>query len=468
MNIEFSARENPDHDRNYTIADADFLILIHVTKKQVNYSIKSEYDYTGEYFDVTVNGLPEVLEDIKVSYTYVTASGQKLPEGSKIKDAGEYDVTVKIDGGKNYPNANMEEGFVYTALSQQRITVRKRQVVLNVGTIYGEYLDELKPLNSAVTIRSAHDENEEGLVGRYDKSNNPFASLEVVWVGGTLTYKHMVGSYALSIVNKEALLDPNYHVNYEFVAVNDGSYEIVAERLNTRVVANRQELEDALAQLNDKDTAIWYFMPGNYGTITIDKDASISIIGSYDLTSDEEVIAVKFDQIIINKGAVLLDIVAFNDKANDSVVKLGKDASSLTVSRSKFTRGSSTMLTSSTAIASEAGYANTVYVSDTYFSGYSTAIYLLGGSLELRNSHLYANMNGVYLQKGSIVLDTNIFDANRGYAVNIAYSGATTSIFDNVFTNNDVAIKTVVELRKDIRVQNTFRQNTVTFDGWNE
>ena len=468
MNIEFSARENPDHDRNYTIADADFLILIHVTKKQVNYSIKSEYDYTGEYFDVTVNGLPEVLEDIKVSYTYVTASGQKLPEGSKIKDAGEYDVTVKIDGGTNYPNANMEEGFVYTALSQQRITVRKRQVVLNVGTIYGEYLDELKPLNSAVTIRSAHDENEEGLVGRYDKSNNPFASLEVVWVGGTLTYKHMVGSYALSIVNKDALLDTNYHVNYEFVAVNDGSYEIVAERLNTRVVANRQELEDALAQLNDKDTAIWYFMPGNYGTITIDKDASISIIGSYDLTSDEEVIAVKFDQIIINKGAVLLDIVAFNDKANDSVVKLGKDASSLTVSRSKFTRGSSTMLTSSTAIASEAGYANTVYVSDTYFSGYSTAIYLLGGSLELRNSHLYANMNGVYLQKGSIVLDTNIFDANRGYAVNIAYSGATTSIFDNVFTNNDVAIKTVVELRKDIRVQNTFRQNTVTFDGWNE
>ena len=469
MSVEFAARENPEYDRNYTIADADFIILIHVTKKQVNYSIKPEYDYTGEYFDVTVNGLPEVLGDIQVTYTYKNAStGQTLSQGSKIKDAGEYDVTVRISGGRNYPDANLEGGAVYTALYEQRVTVRKRQVVLNVGTITGEYLEELAPLNSAITIKSALNDKEDGLVGRYDKANNPFANLEVVWVGGTLTYKHMVGSYKLSVVNAEAMLAKDFHTNYEFVAINDGSYEIVAEKANTRVIANRAELEEALAQLNDRDTAIWYFMPGSYGSIIIDKDASVSIIGSYDLTSEEEVIAVKFDQIVINKGAVLLDIVAFNDKANDSVVKLGKMASSLTVSRSTFTRASSGMLTNSVAIGSESGYSNTVYVSDTYFSGYSTAIYLLGGSLELRASHLYENMNGVYLQRGSVILDTNIFDANRGYAVNIAYAGATTSIFDNVFTNNDVAIKTVVELRKDIRVQNTFRQNTVTFDGWTE
>ena len=126
------------------------------------------------------------------------------------------------------------------------------------------------------------------------------------------------------------------------------------------------------------------------------------------------------------------------------------------------------MLTNSTAIGTAVGYSNTIYISDTYFMGYATAIYMLGGSLELRNSKLYQNMNGVYLQKGNLVLDTNEFIGNRGSAVNIAYSKATLSIFDNTFDSNDIAIKTSVALRNDIRVQNVFAQNTITFEGWKE
>ena len=456
--------------RNYAVGNVEFLILIHIAKKQVAYSIDPIYEYTGEYFDVPVNGLPENLGDIVVSYTYKNVTtGETLPAGSKIKDAGQYDVTVRIDGGRNYPDANLENGNVYTALFEQRITVNKRRVVLNVNTISSEYLDELKPLNSAITLVSATNPDEPGLIGRYDVDiKTVFGDMDVVWTGGTLTYKHMIGSYTLAVVGREDMLEDTYHKNYEFVEVNNGTYEIVAERENTRIIRNRDQLTQAMQQLGDGDTAIWYFLAGEYGTITLNVNASLSIIGSYDLSSDEEIIAVHFDQVIINKGAVLLDIVSFNDVANDSAVKVGKDASSLTVSRSEFVRGSSSMLTNSTAIGTVTGYTNTIYISDTYFMGYTTAIYMLGGSLELRTSTLYQNMNGVYLQKGNIVLDTNKFIANRGYAVSIAYSNATTSIFDNLFNSNDVAIKTVVALRNDIRVQNVFTQNTITFEGWSE
>lgn len=467
-----------EDQRNYTIGNVEFLILIHITKKQVVYSINPTFEYTGEYFDVPVNGLPENLGDIKVTYSYKNVTtNETLPAGSMIKDAGTYEVTVMIDGGRNYPSANLGDGSVYTSLYQQQVTINKRKVILNVNTISSEYLDELKPLDSAITLVSATNPNEPGLIGRYDTDlTTVFGKLSVAWTGGTLTYKHMVGNYPLAVVNKDNMLskggdeekNAGFHKNYEFVAINDGTYQIVAERENTRIISNQEELTQAIQQLREGDTVIWYFMAGNYGTITINLNASVSIIGSYDLSSEEEIIAVSFQQVIVNKGAVLLDIVSFRDIANDSAVKVGKEASSLTVSRSRFARATANVLTNSTAIGTAAGYANTLYISDTSFMGYTTAIYMLGGSLELRNSELYENMNGVYLQKGNIVLDTNKFVANRGAAVNIAYASATTSIFDNIFDSNDIGIKTSVALRNDIRVQNTFKQNTITFEGWSE
>ena len=465
MRVVFSGEQ-----RNYTIGNVEFTMLIHVTTRNVNYTINNNYEYTGEYFNVTVNGLPENLsEGMEVVYSYKNVTtNETLPAGSRIRDAGQYDVTVKINGGRNYPNANLD-GVIYPTLYEQRITVNKRKVILNVNEISAEYLDEVKPLNSALTIVWASNPSEPGLVGRYDTDvKTVFGNIDVAWTGGDLTYKHTIGDYPLAVVNKEAMLEEDFHKNYEFVEINDGVYRVVAEKENTRIIANKDELTQALQQLGDGDTAIWYFMAGSYGTISIDVNVSLSIVGAYDMTSENESIAVTFDQIIINKGAVLLDIVAFNDKANDSVVKLGKGASSLTVSRSSFVRKGSDILTNSTAIGTASGYTNTIYVSDSYFKGYTTAIYMLGGSLELSTSELYQNMNGVYLQKGNVILDTNKFIANRGSAVNIAYSSATTSIFDNTFNSNDIAIKTSVALRNDIRVQNVFAQNTITFEGWSE
>ena len=450
--------------RNYSIsADTELTIVIIISKKEVNYSVLPTMAYTGDYFDAVVVGLPAVLGDIRVEYSYFNkTTNTLLPAGSKLRDAGTYLVTVKIFGGINYPSANTgEEGSLNVAgLMNAEVKVEKRRVILNVGTVSSEYLDPLKPLNSALTIVSADNPEEQGIVGK--DSLAIFGALQVAWTEGTLTDKHMVGSYPLALVGNVE------HKNYEFVAINNGTYNIIAEYANTLVINNKAELDDAIARLTDGATARWYLMAGEYGTITINKNASVSIIGSYDISTDTQVIAVSFTQIKVEKGAVLLDIISFGDIADASAVSVGKDASSLTVRRCEFARKGQTMLTNSSAIRTAYGYSDTVYVEESYFSGYATAIYLEGGNLELATSTLYKNANGIYSQSGNLVLNNNEFKANRGVAVNVAYSKATLSIFDNLFDSNDTAIKTVVALRNDIRVQNTFSQNTVTFDGWSE
>ena len=450
--------------RNYSVsADTELTIVIIINKKEVNYSILPTMPYTGEYFDAVVVGLPEVLGDITVEYSYFDKSTNALlPAGSKLRDAGTYLVTVKIYGGTNYPSANTGEvGSLNVAgLMSAEVKVEKRKVVLNVGNVSSEYLDPLKPLNSALSIVSYENPEEKGIVGRDTMAI--FGALNVAWTDGTLTSKHMVGSYPLALVGTIE------HKNYEFVAINNGTYNIIAEYANTLVINNKAELDDAIALLTDGATARWYLQAGEYGTITIDKNASVSIIGSYDISETEEIIAVSFTQINVLKGAILLDIIKFGDIADASAVSVGKDASSITIRRCEFARVGQTMLKNSSAIRTAYGYKDTVYVEESNFNGYATAIYLEGGNLELASSTLYKNANGVYVQSGNLVLSNNVFRANRGTAVNIAYAKATLSIFDNVFDSNDTAIKTVVALRNDIRVQNTFSQNTVTFDGWAE
>ncbi len=447
MRMRFTADQ-----RNYSISNnAEFIIIINITKKNVVYSLIQNMPYTGDYFDVTVNGLPAVLGDVQVDYSYFSITDNVLlPAGSKVRDAGSYQVTVSINGGTNYPSANITGNF----------TVEKRKVILSVNTVSSEYLEPLKPLNSAITIVSATNPDEQGLVGRYD-TMAIFGDLAVAWTGGTLTYKHMVGSYQLALVDKTLS-----HKNYDFVVINDGVYNIIAEQANTRVISDKAELDEAIGLLTDGATARWYLKAGHYGTITINKNASISIIGSYDITAEEEIIAVAFDQIIVERGAVLIDIIAFKDKANTAAVTVGKNANSLTVSRCEFVRSGTSMLTNSSAISAVYGYKDTIYVSDTYFNGYATALYLQGGNAEVNTSRFYQNMNGIYVQSGNLTLNDNHFVANRGVAVNIAYSKATLSIFDNNFNSNDTAIKTIIELRNDIHVQNVFTQNSVNFDGW--
>ena len=75
---------------------------------------------------------------------------------------------------------------------------------------------------------------------------------------------------------------------------------------------------------------------------------------------------------------------------------------------------------------------------------------------------------GVNVATGDITLSNNVFRNTRGPAVYIGAMNSTVSIFDNTFKLNNVAIKTNTPLRNDIRAQNVFSENAVTFEGWSD
>lgn len=438
------------NQRNFAIdSSAEFTIVITIKSKNVSYSLVKQLEYTGDYMHAEVDGLPDELKSKAMySYTYQYGGESKLlAPGEKMRDVGTYIVTVTISGEGNYPDAVLTE----------EVKVVPRKVKLSINTVESEYLDPLEPLNGAITVTSVDHPGEDGLVGT-DKMSI-FGTIEVVWEGGLLTYKHMVGDYKLVLKNGAPT-----HKNYEFAEVEDGTYKIVAYSANTEVIDNIEQFQDAVAKLRDGDTKRWYLRAGDYGTLVIDKNASVSIIGSYDLTSATEKIAVSFDSISLVKGAIQLDIVSVKDKANGASVALGAEASRLNISRSEFVRSGTSMLTNSVAIRTDYGYKGTVYVDSTSFTGFQTAIYADGGSLEVTSSVFKNNGNGIVVRNGDLLINGNTFVTNNGVAVNIVAKNATVSVLNNVFRANDVAIRTAVALRKDIKAQNEFKENTFAIE----
>lgn len=448
MKLEFIAGQ-----RNYVIDSSEiFTIVIKINPRSVTYSLVKELEYTGEYMDAVVNNLPDELKS-KAVFSYIYQYGgesKRLAPGEKMRDAGTYLVSVTINGEGNYPDAN----FV-----NEEVKILPRKVKLSINTVESEYLDPLVALNSAITVTSVDNPEEDGLVGT-DKMS-VFGDIEVIWDGGLLTYKHMVGSYTLVLKNGAPT-----HKNYEFVEVENGVYNIVAYSANTRVIDNKADFDSAVEQLRDGDTARWYLRAGEYGDLKIDVNASVSIIGSYDLTSETESIAVMFDTITLNKGAIQLDIVSVKDRANGASVTLGAGASYLNISRSEFRMSGKEMLSNSVAIRTSYDYTGTVYVDSTTFTGFRTAIYAEGGSLEVTDSEFTYNANGIVVRTGSLLINGNKFIANSGVAVNLTSTSAdaTISVLNNVFRANDVAVRSTATIRKDVMAQNEFTENTIAIE----
>lgn len=442
-----------EDQRNYTMnAGMEFTIVVRIAKPDINYTLQTTMDYNGEYRDAVVlaGGVPFEDPGVTFEFTYTPDGSQQLPQGSKIRDAGNYIVKVKIDGGQNYPDG---------VLNDVSVTIVPREIKISVNRVESEYLEELKPFDSAITVVSANNPEEAGLVG----TDTPaiFGAFDIAWTGGTLTYKHMVGSYELDFATKPS------HKNY-VITTEKGSYEIVARTTGAVVISDKNALDAAVAQLRDGDTVRWYLTAGNYGSLTISKNASVAIVGSYDLTSDEERIAVIFDSVTIAAGDVTLDIISFTPKASSSSVYVGAKAGAVTVSRSEFVNSGATVLIDSVGVRAQTGYSGTVEIKESYFYSYSTAVYLESGAVNISDSGFYFNNMGVNVASGDITLSDNSFVNTKGPAVYIGASDSEVSIFDNVFKRNNVAIKTNTPLRNDIRVQNEFAENAVTFEGWSD
>lgn len=456
MTVRFS-----EDQRNYDIEEGvSYSIIVRINKKNVTYSLEHILDYTGQSFNVKINGLPDPIPgDITVTYTYYNViGGFALPAGSRLRNAGTYRVDVYVNGGINYPSYNITGSPTSQALLGQIIEVRPKSVKIKIGSLSTNYLEQLLPLNSALCLVDAANPEILGLQGTDEMGI--FGEIAVVWSGGLLTRRHMVGQYELIVAN----LGNISHGNYVITGVINGYYDITAALLNTRVIDNKAQLNNVLSLVKDGDTIRLYLRSGNYGTIVLNKNAAVSIVGSYNLSGEEDDIAVVFDSITVNKGALLIDIVKMEAKPNISLVNLGLGAASLTVNRSvfidpAFLNGSNQTTLNSRVVNAVNGFKGTVYMQQTSILGFTAGIYLEGGSVEINSSRFKYVVNAVHVLSGNVSVSNSVFENSRKTALRIDSNKATISIFDNIFASNSLAISSVVPMRNDIKVQNMFQEN---------
>ena len=459
MRVTFAADQ-----RNFILsANVSFVLKIEIAKATISadsVSVASHLEYNGEYRDAVVTGLPE---GVNVRFVYRTASGAELPEGSRIIDAGDYEVDVIVDGGTNYNSLT---------LMNRSVTIDPRKVIVDIGTVSTEYLDDIAPYASAIRVLYdlGNGEYEAGLVGRElaqligVSASDPtgyvgvnfltiFAGSAVLPDAGELTPLNMVGSYPMGFTSDVAALSSNY----SFTVVR-GSYDIVAEVDGAVVIDNAEQLTARLETLRDGDTARWYLREGDYGSITISVNASVSVIGSYRTTqSGEAEIAVSFDSITVNAGAVYLDILSFEAVPGKSSVSVAKGAS-LSVSRSEFVGSGTEHM--AVAIRAGTGYAGELSVTDTYVKGYANALYMETGSANVSDSVFEYNNIAVNVLTGTVTLNGNTFRGMTEKAVYIGLSDAVNPVIaDNEFLANVIAVESFVPLRNDIDAQNKFSQN---------
>lgn len=463
MRMTFAADQ-----RNFVLsANKTFYLLIVVNKAPIPaVSVTEQMEYNGEYRDAVVTGLPE---GVNVRFVYRTASGAELPEGSRIIDAGRYTVDLILDGGANYTvvNENAFKGY--------EVRIYPRTVTVDIGVVQSEYLDDILPYASAIRVLydPGNGDYEAGLVGREARqvtgvpAGAPvgyagvsflsiFKGSEVMPEAGMLTNLNMVGIYPMEFTSDISLLS----ANYEFVVVN-GSYDIVAQAEGAVVIDNKEQLDARIETLRNGDTARWYLRAGEYGSISINVNASVSIIGSYVLDSGNQAeIAVSFDSITVNAGAVLLDILSFEATPDSASVYVAKGAG-LSVSRCEFTGAGSEHM--AVAVRAQYGFSGELNMSDTYVTGYSNALYMETGSANVSSSVFEYNNIAVNVISGTVTLNGNTF---KGMAEKAVYIGRTATvnpvIANNEFRSNVIAIETFVPLRNDIDAQNVFVQNATT------
>lgn len=463
MTIRFN-----NDQRNYDIEEGTtYSVIIKITRKNVSYAIDTEFQYTGQGFDVPIIGLPysstgTLPGDIIVTYRYYDeATETYLPAGAKLRNAGQYRVSVYIDGGINYPSVNIdsEDSVTNNYLIDRTITIFRKEIMFRIGELSSDYLEELKDLRSALTVVDANNNSLPGLQGTDDIGL--FGNIIVSWTGGTLTRKHMVDTYPLRIENLASIS----HGNYIIVGEIEGIYRITATLPNTRVIEDKAELDDALSLVRDGDTVRFYLRAGHYGEITLTKNAAVSIVGSYNVSEEEDEIVVTFDKITVERGALLVDIVKMSAIASVGLINVKENVSSITIRRSEFVDSAliqqegSTTTQNSSVVRTAPGFKGIVYVDETSILGFSVGLQLTGGSVDIMNSKIHRSIIGISVMAGNVMVSNTEFRHCKSIALKLSNKKGTASIFDNIFWANYTAIQTVISLRNDITIQNTFGEN---------
>lgn len=475
---------DPLLNRNYRLkADAAILTTISIRRATINQSFLNEMVYRGTAIMPECSGLHDengnLPQGVSIQYTYLK-DGQPV---SFIRDVGEYIFSAVINGGNNYPS---------WVVDSQIITISKKDLTIDLGTVESGYLENTKALNSSITF--------DGIVGGDLPSMFGYLVCE-----SPVTNKHMVGDYAIDFTGFKTSYDAEkiYYLdaaipvddvmamnaslfgNYSITVIN-GTYRIKKANENAVIINDQTELEAHYDALPEGNSVIWYLAPGNYGDLVINKNVGITIIGCYDVNavfetfdsvednhertmsiikSDAGHIVTVFESIVINRGALTVDIVKIGGKRNKQSIYIGANASAIEVRRSSlvhtevFGDGGVSIPQNAGAIYSSPAFKDLLRIDRTYVEGFTTAVYLNGaGALEVVNSRFNRNtITAIRCFNNTTHIEGSRFEFTGENALYLEMLDYT--VVNSSFMSNRVAIRSLTSNTYDLWLENTFANN---------
>jgi hypothetical protein len=483
--------ESTENNGNYIFSEKTTTMVarIIIEQQEISYSLtSSSMTYNGSYQDPVINNLHlsngNLPVGVTVTYTYSYISNLTKITTSKVKNVGTYSLTIEIDGGNNYPSDTLDNLTVSIIPQDVLITIDEEAT-------RSQYLDSIVDYGDEIIF--------DGLVGT-DKASN-FYQVETygevedyytlgeypIYITGfkidsddlysyttydaTTTYTiDGVGYYKLTL--KTALengslyaqLDDsgNYiyssliskFTNYNVYIAISNIYTIYPDGEAT-IVTTDEELISAVASVTENSRATIYLSEGSYSKLTINVNASITLIGCYN--EDREIIS-KLAGISIIEGEVKLEIINIEGVSGSDSIYIGDDAGMISI-LDCYLDGLN--YTSSRAVVTSDGYTGLLYINDTTITRFTRAIELQGGSAEITSSIFKSNSFGIaiYTSQETYIRDCE-FTSTSNNALTIESDNFI--ILDCYFSGNLVAVLGAEENETIIMEQNEFSSTNGT------
>lgn len=453
-----------------------------IEKPDVTYSLVSEtMVYNGANQNPLINNLHlpngNLPIGVTVTYTYRYIKNLEWITTNEVSNVQSYGLTIQINGGNNYPSATLSNLTV-------SIVPQDLFISFDENKTQSEYLSKIvdygKNLKFVGLIGSdkgtdffspavSGNVKEYYTLGKYPIQINGFKLDEY----GLDTYTKYDGEpieingvsyYKLTLKNANeagslyAYLNENNNYQYEelinkFLNYNvyvkvDNFYTIYPDG-EAILVANDAELSYAIAQIPDGGRATIYLAAGAYSQLTININASITIIGCYD---ENAKIISTLENVIIREGEVTLRIIDIKGKSNSDSVYIGDKAGMVSILECYL---DGLNLINSRAIVTSTGYSGLLYMNKTTITRFTRALELQNGTAEITQSVFHANSFGIssYTKKDVYIRDCD-FTSTSNIALYLAHENFI--VLECYFAGNLTAVRANESGRNSILLQNTF------------
>lgn len=486
----------------------------------VPYGVKVTYRYViaGKLLVVVIEGVKDASGNVVNKVTVDSANTTVTNPTSGIKNAGAYVCSVEIDGGNNYPDGTINDQPI--GISAAKVFIDMAEIkakylseeedLSKYVKVYDEDGNEQeegvllggdKLADLGVLRLSAADA--EGITfGSYFKVGTYYTFIDGLAssAAASATYTEFDGAQygfngyiysklSLKSFDKEGSLykdaDGNEAVislfgNYNiFVRTHEftdgvkaaGIYKVEGEDGSDGVSSNA-ELQDYIANLKDGDYKIVYLSSlmdadGNvtaYDPIVIDKSVRLKIVGYAKSGEGSEVdvgrIETKIKGIRVLKGIVELRIISIeSDESGKSALYVGDGAGSVSMYNCRITKSGAAA--NVTGVETSINYKGSVYAEKTVIDGVSRAITLAGGSLEIRESTIERNFDGIVITTSGKVVNVTetTFGNNMGTAITSVTGDITVRRCRFEYNGTSLDLPTGSPLRTDVNNANVYENN---------